>query len=521
MPSSTTFTQSLYLHILDENLSLKVAGGFLCACMFMLIIVMTVLRPKTLCRWCYSSKDTDEQEDEVVYGEVRYPDEVHSKYTHGTHMTNPLHHNCTEAEGSNKDSTFTEVNTIQSLLTCENTLVSHIPPHIEGDDDSSIVIMMSESTQIVNKSLSRNLERGNVTKGNHLNDREASHTPDIPPYYGFDTMTRNKSHHSGRALATENSNLELVEDSEREAKRTPDVPSHHGIYMTMTRNTTFHSKSIQDENYPQSMPTYEKQANCTASDHDTYITMTPNPSYHLKKNFFIGDDDVECDKLMPTCIRKANLTLNVSMCSSNDDDDDDVNKVVMTRNPSYNLGINFATEGSFEEASGSSTVLPDNDSCITMTHNPAYHSGTNITKNNHANCDETVLMHEKGADHIPDVPPRNINHATMTQQSNHSFNENSSYHSRRNTKQDEASICKREATETNSQQSFTCKRETGHIPDASECHNIDNTNDGMIPKAACYLKGNRFEEASSFSSSQLVVSCELEADSNPVIPQYT
>ena len=516
----------------------------------MLIIVMTVLRPKTLCRWCYSSKDTDEQEDEVVYGEVRYPDEVHSKYTYGTHMTNPLHHNCTEAEGSNKDSTFTEVNTIQSLLTCENTLVSHIPPHIEGDDDSSIVIMMSESTQIMNKNISCNLERGPVTKSHHLNDGEASHTPDVPPYYGFDTMTRNESHHSGRAFATENSNLELVEDSKKEAKPTPDVPSHHEIYMTMTRNTTLCSKSIQDENYPQSMPTSKKQANCTPSDHDTYITMTPNPSYHLKKNFFIGDDDVDCDKLMPTCIRKANLTLNIPMCSSDDDDDDDDDKVVMTRNPSYNLGINFATEGNFKEVSGSSTVSPDNDSCITMT---AYRSGTNITKNNDANCDETVLMHEKGADHIPDVPPRNINHVTMTQRSNYSFNENLSYHSRRNITQDEVSTCKRQAnhtlvappvhhgsndgiammpnpsynvkknffTETSSQQPFTCKRETGCIPDASECHNFDNTNDGMIPNAACHLKGNRFEEASSFSSSQLVVSCELEADSNPVIPQYT
>ena len=42
----------------------------------------------------------------------------------------------------------------------------------------------------------------------------------------------------------------------------------------------------------------------------------------------------------------------------------------------------------------------------------------------------------------------------------------------------------------------------------------------MIQNAACYWKGNRFEEASSFSSSQLLVAHKLEANGNPVIPQH-
>ena len=482
----------------------------------MLIIVMTAHRPNILCRWCHSSKDTVEDEDEVVHGEVRYPDEIHSKskYTHGTHMGNPL-------------------------------------THIEGDNDSSIIMIMSESTQIVYENLPHNLERSPVIKDNDLNKREASHTPNVPPYYGFDTMTKNESHHSGRVLATEHSNLELVEDSEKEANWTPNVPPYHGIYMNMIQNTTHQLDRITEEKHPKSAPTYEREANHTPSDHDTCIKMTRNPSYHLKKHFITDNDDVDCDKLMPTCIREAEHTLNVPMHYINDDD-----KVLMVRDPSYTLGTNFVIEGNFEETSRSSTASSDNDSNVIMTQNPVHLTERNSTKNNDANCVKTMFRREKEvADHFPDVPPRNIVRVTKTPGSNYSFIRNLFCHLRTNTTQDEfesVSAYKRKAnhtlvappvyhesddgiamvpnpsynvkenffTETNSQQSFTCKRETGQIPDASQCDNTDSTNDGMIQNAACYWKGNRFEEASSFSSSQLPVAHKLEADSNPVIPQH-
>ena len=503
---------------------------------------MTAFRPKILCRWCHSTKDNDEYENdtEVVYGEIRYPEEIHCKHSHGKHIRNPLHHNCSKADGSNNDSTFIKVDTIRSLLTCENTLVSHTPSHIEDDDDSSII--MTETS-------SHNLERSLAIKDNHLNEREPSRTPDVPLYYGFDTMTRNESQHSDRALDTEDSNVELVQASEREANRTPDVSPCQGIYMTMTRNTSDHSDRITDENYLKSTPTCEKEANRTAAGHDTYIIMTSNPSYHLKKNF-INNDNVDCDKLMPTYVREADHTLDVPTHYSDDDDDDD--DVTMTRNPSYNLGRNLVTDGNFEVVSHSSTVSLDNDSSIAMTQNPAYRSGRNITKNKGVNCVETASMQEREANHITIVlPPRNKN-TKMTQGS---LIQNRTYHSRRNVTQDKlesVSTCKREAnhtlvvpprqhesdsgiimmpnpsyharknffTKANSELSSTRKRETGNTPDASRCYNSHSTDDGMVQRVACYLKGNHFEGASSCSECQLVVACELEADSNPIIPQY-
>ena len=219
--------------------------------------------------------------------------------------------------------------------------------------------------------------------------------------------------------------------------------------MNVIQNTTHQSDRITEEKYPKSAPTYKKEANHAPSDHDTCIKMTRNPSYHLKKHFITDNDDVDCDKLMPTCIREAEHTLNVPMCYSNDDD-----KVVMARNPLHTLGRNFVIEGNFEETSRSSTASPDDDSYIIMTQNPVHHSERNGTKNNDTNCVKTMLRHEKEvADHFPDVPPRNIVRVAMTPGSNHSFIRNLlyAYHLRTNTTQDEfesVSACKREANHT-------------------------------------------------------------------------
>ena len=83
-------TDCHYMHIngiimdADDNDGTKVAVGFLCACLVIVIIAMTVVGPKLFCRRC-NSKDSAEKEeykDEDIFGEIRYPDEAHSKHIH-------------------------------------------------------------------------------------------------------------------------------------------------------------------------------------------------------------------------------------------------------------------------------------------------------------------------------------------------------------------------------------------------------------------------------------------------------
>ena len=68
----------------NDDHGIKVAVGFLCACLVLLIIAMTLVGPKLFCRRC-NSKDSIEKEeykDEDIFGEIRYPEEAHSKHIH-------------------------------------------------------------------------------------------------------------------------------------------------------------------------------------------------------------------------------------------------------------------------------------------------------------------------------------------------------------------------------------------------------------------------------------------------------
>ena len=74
-----------YVHTyVDDNGGLKVAVGLLCACLVIVIIAMTVVGPKLICRWCNSkgSIEKEEYKDDDIFGEIRYPDETQSKHVH-------------------------------------------------------------------------------------------------------------------------------------------------------------------------------------------------------------------------------------------------------------------------------------------------------------------------------------------------------------------------------------------------------------------------------------------------------
>ena len=296
---------------IDESV-LTLAKGLLCACLIM-IIVMASVAPKLLCRWCHNkeSHDHNEYEDDVIYGEFRYPDEPHNKPIHTTHFTNALYYKCTEGIDATSDSNAVTKanNNIQSSCTCERdtSRTPNIPAHCGSDNNR--IIKKSECMQgtTMNKNTS-----SFTTKDNNLKEREAIQTPEVPPYYGNDddgvTMTQNPSSHLERNFLTEDNNItvncnELVPSCERET-------NHNNLAVS-----PYHVSDDDD-------------------DDDESITMSRNPSYHLGRNLFTELNTLDSTELLSASKRETGQIPHISPYNDSDN-------VGVTQNAHFHLERNF------------------------------------------------------------------------------------------------------------------------------------------------------------------------------------
>ena len=262
---------------------------------------MVSVVPKLLCRWCNNkeSHHHNEYEDEVVYGEVRHPNEPHNKHIHNTHFSNALYLKCTESTGStgssneNNDScTFIKDNNIQTTCERDVSYTPDIPPYYGSDVDSIIKKTGSMQRTKMIESPSHHLENETIRKDN-LKEREATNTPEVPPYLDSDddgvTMTQSPSYHLREDNNATVNYIKLVPICEREVNHTLDVSL------------------------------------CHASDDDNdSITMTRNPSYNLGRDFFTEANTLDSIKLLLTCEREYSQAPHIS--PHNDSDNIDINQ---------------------------------------------------------------------------------------------------------------------------------------------------------------------------------------------------
>lgn len=266
---------------LGENSGTKLANiiGLSGAFMIMIVIVVSI-GPKLFCKYCHTKEvhdqnggqDVNEDEDEVVYGEIRYPpDEVHNKHKHSTSVSNPLYPNCTENQN-----TIAATNSCAESIssTCERdaSRTPDLPPRCYDSDTikSNYIVMTSEKPSCC---LGRNLFRkANCVVSASTHEREPSHIPGAAPHDSDndDTssgqsiiMTKNPSYNLDREFFPEANNSST--DSELvpptcgiRLKHNPAVPP----YINVNNNVTI------------------KKCNSEES-----ITWTKNPSYQSEKNF--------------------------------------------------------------------------------------------------------------------------------------------------------------------------------------------------------------------------------------------
>lgn len=372
---------------------------------FLIAVVMVVtIAPKILCRHCHDHKegrnaegDAHEYEDEVVYGEVRYPIEIGT--THNTSLSNPLYPKCIE------NSPPAEGNTckcVESVASCERE-VSHtpdLPLHYDSDNDSIIKKCDSKQSITMTQDPSYRLKRNFITaEADNLNctelvpicKQEASHVHASLPH--------NDSSNNGNVMM-----------------------SHSGLTMNLNpphrlERTNFYTKA-ENLNSIESLPACRRESDhippvppCSnnkesiikRSDSEQSIIMTQNPSYNLKSNFSTESDNLNCTKLVriPICDRKANHICAILPYSNSGDNGinrkfhSGQNKTT-TLNPPHHLERNFSREtdnfSSIEllpTCTGESGHIPtippcnnnnngniirksDSEQSIIMTQNPSY-----------------------------------------------------------------------------------------------------------------------------------------------------
>lgn len=285
---------------------LTLVEALLCACLIM-VIVMVSVAPKLLCRWCHHNKEShNEYEDEVIYGEVRHRDEPHRKHMHTTHCSNALYHKSNESTNGNRYIVSVALPKDNNIPTCERSVnqTPDIPP-----DNNEKITMTSESLQMI-ENQSQHLEKKTNTNDNKVvNKREATHTPEVPSYYGSD-----------------------MDDDEDDDD-----------YVTMTQNPSYFHIEDATVNHTELVPTVcEGETNYTHTlDASLYdddgTTMNRNPSYNLGRDFFTAANTLDSVKLLPTCKRETNLTPHISPYNDSD-------CVGVTQMPSCSLDKKFSAE---------------------------------------------------------------------------------------------------------------------------------------------------------------------------------
>ena len=234
---------------------------------------MVSVAPKLLCRWCDSKESHSEYEDDVIYGEVRYPDEPHCKHMHNAHCSNALYRKCNESTNGNSDNSTSAKD--NNVPTRERYVLSYNPDISLHNDD--FIVVTPESMQMI-------LDKKTTTKDNNLvNEREATCTPEVPPHYG--------------------SSMDDDDDDE----------------VIMTQNPSYHNLPKENNNtVPKREATHMHTLDASlCGDDDDEVAMSRNPSYNLRRDF-LTEDILDSAKLLPACVRVIDLTPHISPYNDSD-----------------------------------------------------------------------------------------------------------------------------------------------------------------------------------------------------------
>ena len=331
---------------------LTLAKVLLCACIIMFIVLVSVA-PKLLCRWCHNKESHSKDEDDVVYGEVRYPDESHHKHMHTTHCSNALYKKCNgSANGNSCSDSSTLPAQVNDIPPARERYVSHAPPSNNDCNNDNNIVMTPESIQMI-------LENKTITKDNSpANEREATCTPEVPLYCGSDldddgddkiTMTPNPSYTPKEDNNATANRTKLVPEGEAAHTHTLDAPPRDDNGVKMTRNPSYSlgSDFYPDANTPDStklLPPRKRDASLTppTSPYNDrhYVGIAQTASCSLVRKFsaepICDITKSPADYIEP--IPSYNREHSHNVIKKPDISDDDI---IMTNNPSYQFEKDF------------------------------------------------------------------------------------------------------------------------------------------------------------------------------------
>lgn len=283
----------MHIHLyVDDKGGSKIAGAFigLFSAFLITIIILVSIAPKILCRHCHDNKednnsdeDVHDTDDEVVYGEIRYPIETYNKQDSVACMSNPLHSECTKNHNAESVSSTegNNCNYLELIASCERNVsqTPEIPPYCGSDDDDKIVKKFDSKQSItMTQNPSYRLKSNFLTEADSFNCTESVANCErgaaILPHNDNGNNDITMATHLGQSKAmTPNCLCHLERHASTEAdnfNRTEFLPN--------CRGETGHIPSI---------PQYNKNDNIIKkSDSEQSIIMTQNPSYQFEKEFF-------------------------------------------------------------------------------------------------------------------------------------------------------------------------------------------------------------------------------------------